>query len=984
MAEDWPMYRADAARSGSILQSLADELSLQWTYQSRHAPQPAWQARDTRMAFDYAYDTVIANGMVYFGSSADCKVYALDAETGEGKWEFFTDAPVRFAPTAWKERVFVVSDDGYLYCLAAEDGRLLWKMRGGPDDRMVLGNDRMVSRRPVRGAPVIKDDILYFAAGIWPSEGIFIYAVNPETGHVIWRNDSSGSIAMDQPHPGAFAKSGVSAQGYLVATEEKLLLPTGRAVPASFHRVDVSFEYFHLQVNRASGGSYVVACAPFFFNSGLLFDLQTGTVHLKTVAKHFVVFPDGVVQSASDQVSVFQWVETERMDKRGNPEKFTDLKLVWSVRPTYFGASLILAGRHIVSGGAGGISIIDLHTQNVISSKSVDGIAYGLSAANGNVFVSTNTGAIYCFGDRPNKSVIVQKESEESPYGENEANAQAAEEILRKTEIREGYCLDLDCGNGALAYELAKRTNLQIYAVDADMENVRFARRALGAAGLYGVRVTVHHAEPSHTNYPDSFADLIVSGRAVENGVDPSFAEESARLQRPYGGIVCIGKTGEMKVDVRGALAGTGVWTHQYANAANTICSDDGVIRGPLEILWFRDVDLIMPQRHGRGPAPLFYEGLMLAEGIDALRAVNAYNGRPLWSYPFPKILKEYDQDHLMGAAGTGSNFCIVGDSVFIHDGKQCQRLDVKTGKKINTYELPRLRADEAGTWGYIAGVEDTLFGSSANTSHIVKWRYLQGTMGTQYTESTSLFALDVNTGTLKWKYDANDSIRHNAIAIGNGRVYLMDRPIAEIDKIEYDKSKRRGETVVHPPGVLLALDMQTGDEVWRNEQNIYGTMLALSETHDALLMSYQSTRFQLDSEIGGRMAAFRASTGKCLWDIEAEYVSRPIINGRVIYAQPGAWNLLTGEKKDFQFTRSYGCGILASAMNLLVFRSATLGYRDLEWDQETQNYGGIRPGCWINAIPAGGLVLLPDAASGCTCSYLIQASIALQTMKEG
>jgi hypothetical protein len=62
-----------------------------------------------------------------------------------------------------------------------------------------------------------------------------------------------------------------------------------------------------------------------------------------------------------------------------------------------------------------------------------------------------------------------------------------------------------------------------------------------------------------------------------------------------------------------------------------------------------------------------------------------------------------------------------------------------------------------------------------------------------------------------------------------------------------------------------------------------------------------------------------------------------------------------------------------------MVFRSATLGYLDLSGDYGTENYGGIRPGCWINVLPAGGLVLMPDATDRCTCSYLIKASIALQ-----
>jgi len=63
----------------------------------------------------------------------------------------------------------------------------------------------------------------------------------------------------------------------------------------------------------------------------------------------------------------------------------------------------------------------------------------------------------------------------------------------------------------------------------------------------------------------------------------------------------------------------------------------------------------------------------------------------------------------------------------------------------------------------------------------------------------------------------------------------------------------------------------------------------------------------------------------------------------------------------------------------MLLFRSATLGYRDLLGDRPTANVGGIRPGCWINVIPTGGLVLMPDATTGCKCSYLNAATIALQ-----
>jgi hypothetical protein len=55
------------------------------------------------------------------------------------------------------------------------------------------------------------------------------------------------------------------------------------------------------------------------------------------------------------------------------------------------------------------------------------------------------------------------------------------------------------------------------------------------------------------------------------------------------------------------------------------------------------------------------------------------------------------------------------------------------------------------------------------------------------------------------------------------------------------------------------------------------------------------------------------------------------------------------------------------------------LGYYDFTRQAGTENYGGVRPGCWVNALPVGGLVLLPDASAGCKCSYQNRTWMALE-----
>ena len=81
-SEDRPTFRSDAARSGHTSEPIAKNPFLLWTYQQADSVRPAWPRSD-RMTFDRATEPIVASRLVYFGSSADGSIHALDEKRAQ-------------------------------------------------------------------------------------------------------------------------------------------------------------------------------------------------------------------------------------------------------------------------------------------------------------------------------------------------------------------------------------------------------------------------------------------------------------------------------------------------------------------------------------------------------------------------------------------------------------------------------------------------------------------------------------------------------------------------------------------------------------------------------------------------------------------------------------------------------------------------------------------------------------------------------------
>ena len=175
--------------TGAAPATTTDRLELSWV---RQLPprKPAWQ-RTPRMPRDAAYEPVVCGDLVLVGCCHNDALLAIDAATGQERWRSYANGPIRFAPAVAGDQIYVGSDDGYLYCLEAASGRLVWKTRGGPSERKVIGHERVISAWPVSARPVVADGKIFLVAGHWPLDGVFVSAVDALTGRALWTNDAA-------------------------------------------------------------------------------------------------------------------------------------------------------------------------------------------------------------------------------------------------------------------------------------------------------------------------------------------------------------------------------------------------------------------------------------------------------------------------------------------------------------------------------------------------------------------------------------------------------------------------------------------------------------------------------------------------------------------------------------------------------------------------------------------------------------------------
>ena len=913
---DWPTHRRDNQRTG-IAPDVTVSLPLhtRWVHQAGKRPSPAWPPPAHHDFWNRKRDL---KPRVTFDRA--CPLIAV------GDTVFYSS-----------------SSEDQVVCLDADTGAVRWQA---------------FAEAPVRLAPTYDHGRVLFG-----SDDGSVYCVSAEDGSLLWRRR--------------------------LVEEDRQIVGNGRMMSVwpvrSGVLVDDSKAFF---------------CAGLFPGQGIYqaaVDVATGKLlgqaRINVAAQGYLERKGSRLHTATGRDPAGAFVST--LSRRGKGVG----KEVRSI-PARYPYAFIGDAKSRFAGGCNEVAAFDGSTGEEAWQAEVDGRVWTLAISQSRLFVSTDEGAIYCFGKEPEK-VLETRAPGSLPKALTMSPEQLQATLLmektkRKLSGSKGWALVINPGTGELATAIAGATKFQIVCLEPNEEAATVARKRFDRAGLAG-RISVHTARRKEKlPYSDYLFNLVVDAAAVvksERGLrfDRS---EIERVTRPDGGLAMLGPE-EDDLFRRGPLADIGEWTHQYADPGNTVCSGDRRVRGEMKLQWFgAPGPRGMMDRHHRTAAPLWADGRIIIPGDNRIVVADAYNGTPLWAAEIPNSRRA-------GVYRDASQLAASGDSVYVSTAAECLHLNAADGGERKRFLLPGEESPSLTNfeWGYLATVDDILFGTkqmkgSTRREHSRE----QIEEGTYFDSrplvcSDSLFALQRETGEHFWQYETKSGpIVNSTIAIADGHAVFLESTQAELAKSKTGRHK--AVDLFRSPPLLTVLDMRTGSRLWQKPLDLKRIQhtIYVSAVRNRILVHGSFNRAAAGkAKVHLDVSVFDADSGKQLWQkvqntgaqvggAHGEQDLHPVIVGKRLYCEPFAFDLETGKPLDdwkWTYGRRRGCGTISAAASTFFFRHSHPTMFDLTGNSYSKVTTSTRPGCWINMIPAGGLLLIPEASSGCSCNYAIQSSMA-------
>jgi len=409
---DWPTFRADAARTGSVATDLPDGMTPLWRVKAGRSISPP----------------IAVGDRLYVSLVDEHHVACLDAASGKAIWEVPTGARVDSPPTYHAGTLLFGSADGAVYCVRAADGELVWRFRAAPGQRLIGVDGQLESAWPVHGSVLVHEGKAYVAAGRSSQldGGIDVFALDAATGKLLHRaklegpdyaTNTDGAITMARGADTLTGKtSGPFGENYVLpmGVRSDIMLADGTGI----HMRTVTFD---AELNRKAGKPAMVPAGGFL--DGNYFKRMPWTlggqygrliVHDKRSVYYVRMFDS--LAGLDPSVYFTPAAKGYLLFSRGAGGKGDR----WSGRvPIRIRAMVLAGGRLVVAGppdvvdprdplGAfegrkgGLLYVMDAATGKKLAEHAMKSppVFNGAAAARGRLFITSEDGSVTCFGKR--------------------------------------------------------------------------------------------------------------------------------------------------------------------------------------------------------------------------------------------------------------------------------------------------------------------------------------------------------------------------------------------------------------------------------------------------------------------------------------------------------------------------------------------------------------------------------------------------------
>jgi len=389
---DWPIYRYGMRRAAAVAAEIpARELTVAWRRSLLPAGSvAAGKANALRndwilneVCSDSITQATVAEGKVFVSLTHTRQIVAMAHGDGKVSWTFRAPARVDAPPTIRKGLCLFGCNDGWVYCLRADNGKLVWRFRAAPTDRRVVAYGQVESAWPVLGGVLVVEGRACVIAGRTTETdgGLYVHALDVKTGKPLW------SKRCVKPDDGAVGGWNLRGMGRDYVGPADVLVSNGAAVGIAGHRSGCfslksggkvsGGSLPHFGWNRSQHAQVMKTQYPPMATAGGRTCRPTSYTNKKTKKKHYFI---------------------SMLGRDGWKIELPAPKLLDAV--AIAGGTVVAAVSDGPNAAAGELRLLSSKDGSVLATHRLPAAPAfdGVSVAGGKVYVALQDGSIMCFG----------------------------------------------------------------------------------------------------------------------------------------------------------------------------------------------------------------------------------------------------------------------------------------------------------------------------------------------------------------------------------------------------------------------------------------------------------------------------------------------------------------------------------------------------------------------------------------------------------